>query len=605
MTPLFKRLALLLSLLAVVPLYAKGQTVSQTAVRGIGPASAGQTGAGMGIIVPGQPSASVAPPGAPAPVIDPASMVTLEGRVLNALTGQPLRQANLTIMVGWSGGPPPGRFQPQNIGAISDAAGNFKFENLPPGSYILSAEKSGYVRQQYNPSAGQQSGGPPLVGSPGQAIRDIELKLMPQGIVSGTVVDENGEPVANAPVQVLKLASYFHRTVSSNGGNSDAVGGFLIGGLGPGKYIIRAENRSGVFGNAPAPAVTGRGAQQSYVPTFFPNSRTIDQAATITLAAGQRVDALEIRLQRDQVFSVSGRVVGIEEQDPRDPRVQISLQSQASGASLPPRPLGQVIMTPDGNFEIRSVQPGAYYLIATQFKQNGPPQVIAVIPVMIVNGDVDGLVIAATETPQMQITGTVRLEGGENISFPVNVTLQPVNGVFFGGPPISPGRVQSDGSFHIDNVLPRKYVVTIGIPLGSFVKQIRSGTADVLTNGLDLTESPAAGPLDIVIGRNAAALSGIVSESDQPKARAYVTLFPDPMRPEARQLMRSAVSDANGFFQLRGVAPGDYRLYAWGEPVQGPQLQPDDLKPYESGSVTITVNEGDEKQIDLDLIEPQ
>jgi hypothetical protein len=295
----------------------------------------------------------------------------------------------------------------------------------------------------------------------------------------------------------------------------------------------------------------------------------------------------------------------MEEQVPGGPRIQISLQPQAQ-TSFAPRSLGQVSIAPDGQFEIQSVQPGSYYLLAVRLQQGGPPTQRAVIPLTVTNSDVDGIVIMATDSPQMQVTGTVKVEGQESGRLSLNVMLQLVGGLPFGGPPLPPGRVQSDGSFEVDNVPPGKYAVNVaGLPSGSFVKQIRAGAADILASGLDLTQPQAPPPLDILIGRNAAVLNGIVREGDQPKARAYVTLFAEPMRPEARQLQRTAVSGADGSFQLNGVVPGAYRIYAWGEPVQPSQLQPDDLKPYEAESVAITLDEGEEKHVDLKAIPPQ
>jgi protocatechuate 3,4-dioxygenase beta subunit len=44
---------------------------------------------------------------------------------------------------------------------------------------------------------------------------------------------------------------------------------------------------------------------------------------------------------------------------------------------------------------------------------------------------------------------------------------------------------------------------------------------------------------------------------------AVVALVPDSRRFENRALFATAASDASGKFVFRGIAPGEYRLYAW------------------------------------------
>src|SRR3712207_4721493 len=76
---------------------------------------------------------------------------TVQGTVLPA-TGEPLRKAEVTLRamrgggVGVPGGPPMG---PGTAVTTTDAGGNFAFEAVPPGKYVLSVQKPGYVRTDY------------------------------------------------------------------------------------------------------------------------------------------------------------------------------------------------------------------------------------------------------------------------------------------------------------------------------------------------------------------------------------------------------------------------------------------------------------------------
>jgi hypothetical protein len=79
---------------------------------------------------------------------------------------------------------------------------------------------------------------------------------------------------------------------------------------------------------------------------------------------------------------------------------------------------------------------------------------------------------------------------------------------------------------------------------------------------------------------------------------------PDPPRPELSQSQRSAASDEKGRFNISGVAPGTYRLYAWVEAVPDALLDPEFLRRFEAKATQVTVGEAEKAQADVTLIEP-
>jgi protocatechuate 3,4-dioxygenase beta subunit len=70
--------------------------------------------------------------------------------------------------------------------------------------------------------------------------------------------------------------------------------------------------------------------------------------------------------------------------------------------------------------------------------------------------------------------------------------------------------------------------------------------------------------LEIAISDNAASVTGVVHDDDQkPVPGAFVLLAPEPPLRDRDDLYATAPTDENGRFQLRGLTPGDYEVYAW------------------------------------------
>jgi len=72
----------------------------------------------------------------------------------------------------------------------------------------------------------------------------------------------------------------------------------------------------------------------------------------------------------------------------------------------------------------------------------------------------------------------------------------------------------------------------------------------------------------------------------------------EPRRSELR-LYRASTTDQYGRFDLRGVAPGDYKLFSWKQAEEGAWEDPDFLQPFESKGEKVSVQEGDAKSMDL------
>src|SRR5579864_8878092 len=106
--------------------------------------------------------------------------IRLEGSVLS-LTGEVVRKATLRLQS--SGGAQNGQ-APTNYSESSGNDGKFVFEDVAPGRYMLSAEKAGYVTQRYG-ARSNSSPGTLLTLNEGDQMKDLSIKMTPQGVVTG------------------------------------------------------------------------------------------------------------------------------------------------------------------------------------------------------------------------------------------------------------------------------------------------------------------------------------------------------------------------------------------------------------------------------------
>jgi hypothetical protein len=170
--------------------------------------------------------------------------------------------------------------------------------------------------------------------------------------------------------------------------------------------------------------------------------------------------------------------------------------------------------------------------------------------------------------------------------------------------------VSATGSFTIEHVRPedqRVYVipllnspVTPGTPnvpealQNVYVKSARLGGVDVLNTGLRFNGETDK-TLEIVLGTNAGSLTGRVEDDrKQPAASVFVTLIPDigTARLFRTDMYKTTSTDSNGVFEIKGLPPGDYKVFALEGFEKDAWLDPTFFKPYEDRGISVRVSEG-------------
>jgi len=94
----------------------------------------------------------------------------------------------------------------------------------------------------------------------------------------------------------------------------------------------------------------------------------------------------------------------------------------------------------------------------------------------------------------------------------------------------------------------------------------------------------------------------VLNADNQPLSGATVVLVPEPRRRDQSRLYDEASTDQYGHFQLRGIAPGEYKLFAWEEIERGAYRDPDFLRRHEKRGEVVRLAEGEAKSISLTVI---
>jgi protocatechuate 3,4-dioxygenase beta subunit len=518
------------------------------------------------------------PPGAGTPGLPKPPSARLEGRVVHALTGEPLRKVKLTLQ---PYGNPGAGFQ---TAVASDEEGRFAFDELEPGNYLLRAARMGFLPAPY----GARRPGSPGTGialAEGQTLRGIEFRLTPQAVVSGRILDEDGDPVEGAQVFALLWTFRQNRRelapVSSAAANDK--GEYRLTGLPAGKYYLSAS-----LTNLEIPAFPGPGKfEENYAATYYPGVADPSAAAQIEVGAGAEISGMGLRLLKSRVFRVSGKVAPA-----KSTRVVLIPRDFLTGAGA----AGGLSRLTDaeGKFELAGVFPGSYYVAA------GPPsgmfRVLGRTPVEVTDRHVRD--VAVTVFPPAEVRGSVRFEGQEKCD------LRPARVHLFS--PISigntlPAQLKDDGTFLFENVARERFSVVVAGAPGCYVKRILAGETDITAGTLDLTGGEGAPAIEVLLSTKVASVAGTVvrPRPDGPPGTVYLLPEGFPGDGSVNPFLRvSALVDQNGRFEFRNLRPGQYRLYAFDEVDAAEIWNPEFLKAHESKAKKIDLAEGERKTVD-------
>lgn len=484
-----------------------------------------------------------------------AQFARVEGTVANAATGEPVRKAEVTL------------YRTGNTySATSDAAGKFAIEDVPPGTYRLRCSRAAFLPAHYG-GRGAASFGVPLTLAAGQEVNDLAFRLTPEGVIAGRIVDEDGDAVPDVVVQALRRG-YDRRGANwqpARLARANDIGEFRLANLEPGKYIVLSSARTQTR--------HGQDGDTALIPTYYPNASDASQSVLLDVAPGQSLAGIEIRLARSRVFSVSGRVLSPGGVPTRHARVELTPRGAQPGAAASSSITGSA----GGRFTLGNIPPGSYLLsastiTASDLADSNPGQ-----PLDVSGQNVAGVVVQLL--PPHKLDGRIRLEGPAKPKLST-FTISLI-GIESGTP--AEAKAAEDGSFTMELKAGTYHLDVLG-EADTWLKSVSLGGTEVTDRALDLTATGATA-LEVLLGTDPARIDGRVTDgSGNPVLGARAVLLPT---------YDTTLSKRDGSFAFKGLAPGDYKLYAWDDVETGAWFDPEFLKAFDDKAVAVTLKAGD------------
>jgi hypothetical protein len=374
-----------------------------------------------------------------------------------------------------------------------------------------------------------------------------------------------------------------------------------------------------------------------FVTTYYPNTPDATRAAAVELQPGAEVRGIDFTLTRDRKVHIRGKIVdGSTGKAPQMGQVSVSSRDSSSAidilGALGGALQGNTYDSTTGEFEIKEVTSGRYWLQvmaqsstpqatgargAVATADDAPPAISSLnttqIPVDVYGSDIENLTV--TVTPGVNIPGRIHVEGAQPansnpsqnqnpfVAFTVSLNSSSGGGLsiltLLGGTGV--GRPAADGTFSLQRIAPGDYKLSvIGLGPNMYLKEVRLDQNDVL-GGIKIGDR-INGTLEVTLSYNGGVVDGTITDTvSKPVTGVQAVLIPDSQR-DRRELYKTAITDQNGKVSLRGLAPGDYRLFAWEDIEPYSYFDPEVLRQYEPQGKLVHVKESATEQVDLKII---
>ena len=581
-----------------------------------------------------------------------ASLGSLTGTVLNSATGQPIEGVQVTIVPGQPipetgvqtlekptadvpettkvipaltfGGPV---LVPERKvhSVLTDSSGHFVFNGLSADSYSLTVRADGYIFQTYGEKPYSNVWLPIAVKDGKTDVGAIHLN--PGTRLTGTVVNSSGSAIASVPVYLLDARAAIDvdgqrrlRVVGETASGAD--GRYVFEKVAAGRYCIAA----GSFAKSEAMRFSGTNRTGVRVPavlpnpfTFYPSASDAGLASQIDIPAGGQVTLGELIVGNVELRTIRGRVIdSTTGKPPASVRVSLSAAFPFLQDGRASREILNVRYTQStGVFEATNLIPGTYRIGAELPRPPSPPGVALarmgdVSPqsafqiLELRSEDVQDVVL--TVPNYGKVSGKVVVAEGKPLPVADNNSPIPFQLMFRPLGPLQPAPVVTavsldDGTFEVGTSLEGKYRFYL-VPLKDnyYVSEVELDGERVTNGILDISKNQRSN-LIITLSPGGEVQGSVRDKKGQPVSQAQGILLPDPL-PETIPFSMDIEADASGAFHVRGIPPGNYKIYVWDGVEREQYFDRDRLRQSHAMATSVHVDKGASTTVTVPIIIP-
>jgi len=552
----------------------------------------------------------------------------IKGRLVAADTGNPVRRAQVRL----SGAD----VLPKSV--ATDNEGRFEFKDLPAGAFTINASKSGYVAVNYGQKRPFEPGRP-IELVEGQSVENADITLPKGSVISGRIMDEFGDPVADTQVSAMRSTwSNGKRRLQSTGrtATTNDLGQYRIYGLPPGDYYVSATMRGTqemvvtemaamATVRTMSPVTAAEGPTSGYAPTYFPGTPSGNEAQKLTLAIGQEAQNTDFGLVPVRLVKIRGSVISSEGR-PAEGVMVTAAPRNANEGGMFFGASGTARTDSNGNFTMTGVAPGDYTLNArssqiftsagdggnmtfTMMRTTGPggggdgSQEAGSVPVSVGGDDMANVIIVTTKGATA--TGRVVFEGGSKptsnamrISAAATEDTGPMT-LISGSSTVTP-----EGTFEIKGLTGSRVFRVSNLPAGWVLKAIKVNGTDITDNGIEIKSADPVSGVEVVLTSKVTEIKGAVKAGNDPALDYTVVIFsdePEKWRVPTSRHIATGRPNQQGQFVVKNLPAGSYYAIALEYIPQGEWNDPEVLERLKSKATAFSVAEGEVKTLDLTL----
>ena len=505
------------------------------------------------------------------PSQSPDATFRIAGTIVNAIGGNPLARARVTIV--------DAKNRQKAQWMITSDDGRFDFKQVSPGKYSLQGAKRGFIPAFYDEHEGFSTA---IVTGAGLDTEHLVLRLDPSAMLSGKILDELGEPVRQATVSLYRENRQVGvgRIIKFRVSMTDDQGAYEFSNLDAGSYFVSATAKpwyalhtvsSRQPGSESLPAAVDQSLDVAYAITYYGDATEPDDATPIPVRGGDHLQA-DIHLNPVPALHL----------------IFHAPENGANGFTMPmlqkPSFDGMEMVQSDGMsqvsagvFEMTGVAPGRYSVRTPEAGRGAEANEVDITT----NGQELDM---STAQRASTVKATIQVLGEATLPPQIEVALRNSKMRI-----VAWQEMDTKGEVVFQDLAPGKYDVLAGSrPKAYSVARMSSESGVIAGHTLNVTAGASMAITLSLVG-GTVNVEGFARRAGKATSGAMVVLV--PKNPESnRELFRRDQSDQDGSFLLRSVIPGSYTIVAIENGWDLDWSRPGVIEHYAKQGQTITVS---------------